>query len=139
MGMQIDEAWRDKSSAHVAAFGRFGWFDIVSDRGDAPARKRDVGYPVKVLRGIDDMAAFENEVVGHWSNYPLFEYASVAPLYARLRSWKADRGAQSPSGSLALPSAFISSYLMRRMRACASRGLQYAVAAASKSITASSA
>ncbi len=65
VGMKIDEARRDQSSADVADVSPFCRLDIFPDCRDAARSKGNVGCPVEVLRRIDNMAAFENEVMGH--------------------------------------------------------------------------
>ena len=60
MGVQVDQAGRDDLAFDVA---RVGPSEPVADRRDLAAGEGDVGHLVDALRGIDEPAAFENQIV----------------------------------------------------------------------------
>ena len=61
MGVQVDQAGRDEQAADVAGVGR-GLVDALADGDDLPAGKSDVAAGVDPLRGIDEVAAAQDEI-----------------------------------------------------------------------------
>ena len=60
VGVQVDEAGRDQLAFDVL---RLLAGKVVADRRHLAAREGDVGHLVDALRGIDQLAALENQVV----------------------------------------------------------------------------
>ena len=60
VGVQVDQAGRDDLAFDVA---RVLAGEAIADRRDLAAGEGDVGHLVDALRGIDEPAAFENQIV----------------------------------------------------------------------------
>ena len=60
VGVQVDQAGRDDLAANVT---RVGAGEAVTDRRHLAAGEGDVGHLVDALRGVDDPAALENQIV----------------------------------------------------------------------------
>jgi hypothetical protein len=61
MGVQVDQPGRDEQTADIAGVGR-GFVDALADGDDLPAGESDVAAGVDSLRGIDEVAAAQDEI-----------------------------------------------------------------------------
>ena len=61
MGVQVDQAGRDEQAGDVAGLGR-GLIDALADGDNFSAGESDVAAGVDPLRGIDKVAAAQDEI-----------------------------------------------------------------------------
>src|ERR1700733_2459223 len=99
--VQVDEAGRDDEARHVADFGAFG-FEALSYFRHLSAGEGDVGYAVKILRGVDDPTVTEDEIEGHGSVFEMSGVNAQAALAVKQMhrlDWRRerDRGAGKES------------------------------------------
>ncbi len=63
MHVNIDESRRDQQTLGIDDLAGLGGVDVLGDRAHAAARDRHVARGLETLRGIDDGAAGNQEVV----------------------------------------------------------------------------
>ena len=66
VGVQVDQAGRDISAAHLDHAGGLVGRDVGGDGGNFAVGYRDIVLAVQILRGIDYRAAFDKQVVHGW-------------------------------------------------------------------------
>ena len=65
--VNVDEPGGDVQAGHIDSLPRVVAGDIGRDLGDAVAADRDIERRVNAVGGVDDVSAFEQEIVlGHW-------------------------------------------------------------------------